>query len=218
MNDFVPKPWGREYLCWESEECAIWVLEIDKNKSTSFHCHTEKNTGLVVLEGEVNLKLINSEYNLKVLEKINIFRGRFHQSTAIGERKAVMIEVEAPVNKKDLIRWEDSNGRKNSLYEVERKNFEKSEEIILLGNKKSYNKTQIYKNLTLDIYNFEEYSISTKKHSLYILLDGAIVENQDKIVIPGDTMSNEVLNKLLNRFTLTSDALLLCINLTEVSP
>jgi quercetin dioxygenase-like cupin family protein len=215
MNNYVPKPWGREYLCWESEECAIWVLELDKNKSTSFHCHTEKNTGLVVLEGEVNLKLINSEYNLKVLEKINIFRGRFHQSKAIGETKAVMIEVEAPVNKKDLIRWEDSNGRKNSLYEVERKTFEQSEEIILLGTKRNYAKTQTYKNLTFDIYNSEEYCTSTKKHSLYILLAGAIVENQDKIVIPGDTMSEEVLTKLLNRFTLTSDALLLCINLTE---
>ena len=210
MNYFVPKPWGREYICWESNDCAIWVLEINENKSTSFHCHTEKNTGLVVLEGEVNLKLINSEYNFKALEKINIFRGRFHQSTAVGGN-AIMIEVEAPVNKKDLIRWEDSNGRKNSLYENEKINFENTKNIIRLGNKEVHIKTQIYKNLTLDIYNPEEYNQSSKKHSLYILLAGAIVENNERIVIPGDAMSNEVLIKILARFTLTKDALLLAI-------
>ena len=210
MNYFVPKPWGREYICWESIDCAIWVLEINENKSTSFHCHTEKNTGLVVLEGEVNLKLINSEYNFKALEKINIFRGRFHQSTAVGGN-AVMIEVEAPVNKKDLIRWEDSNGRKNSLYENEKVFFENTENIIQLGNKEVHIKNQIYKNLTLDIYNPEEYNQSSKKHSLYILLAGAIVENNERIVIPGDAMSNEVLIKILARFTLTKDALLLAI-------
>jgi hypothetical protein len=210
MNYFVPKPWGREYICWESNDCAIWVLEINENKSTSFHCHTEKNTGLVVLEGEVNLKLINSEYNFKALEKINIFRGRFHQSTAVGSN-AVMIEVEAPVNKKDLIRWEDSNGRKNSLYENERVIFENTENIIQLGNKEVHTKTQIYKNLTLDIYSPDEYNLSNKKHSLYILLAGAIVEKNERIVIPGDVMSNEVLTKILARFTLTKDALLLAI-------
>jgi len=210
MNYFVPKPWGREYICWESNDCAIWVLEINENKSTSFHCHTEKNTGLVVLEGEVNLKLINSEYNFKALEKINIFRGRFHQSTAVGGN-AVMIEVEAPVNKKDLIRWEDSNGRKNSLYENEKVIFENTENIIQLGNKEVHKQTQIYKNLTLDIYSSDEYNLSNKKHSLYILLAGAIVENNERIVIPGDAMSNEVLTKILARFTLTKDALLLAI-------
>ena len=210
MNYFVPKPWGREYICWESNDCAIWVLEINENKSTSFHCHSEKNTGLVVLEGEVNLKLINSEYNFKALEKINIFRGRFHQSTAVGGN-AVMIEVEAPVNKKDLIRWEDSNGRKNSLYENEKVIFENTENIIQLGNKEVHTKTQIYKNLTLDIYSPDEYNLSNKKHSLYILLAGAIVENNERIVIPGDAMSNEVLTKILARFTLTKDALLLAI-------
>jgi hypothetical protein len=210
MNYFVPKPWGREYICWESNDCAIWVLEINENKSTSFHCHTEKNTGLVVLEGEVNLKLINSEYNFKALEKINIFRGRFHQSTAVGGN-AVMIEVEAPVNKKDLIRWEDSNGRKNSLYENEKVIFKNTENIIQLGNKEVHTKTQIYKNLTLDIYSPDEYNLSNKKHSLYILLAGAIVENNERIVIPGDAMSNEVLTKILARFTLTKDALLLAI-------
>jgi mannose-6-phosphate isomerase-like protein (cupin superfamily) len=210
MNYFVPKPWGREYICWESQDCAIWVLEINENKSTSFHCHTEKNTGLVVLEGEVNLKLINSEYNFKALEKINIFRGRFHQSTAVGSN-AVMIEVEAPVNKKDLIRWEDSNGRKNSLYENERVIFENTENIIQLGNKEVHTKTQIYKNLTLDIYSPDEYNLSNKKHSLYILLAGAIVEENERIVIPGDVMSNEVLMKILARFTLTKDTLLLAI-------
>ena len=211
MNYFVPKPWGREYLCWESEDCAIWILELNENKSTSFHCHTEKNTGLVVLEGQVNLKLITSEYNLKTLEKINIFRGRFHQSKATGDKKAVMMEVEAPVNKNDLIRWEDSNGRQNSSYETERIFFDNSEEMINLGNKINYRKTQIYNDLIFNIYNTEEYNSSIKEYSIYILLAGAIVENQARIIIPGDTMSKEVLTKLLNRFTLTKDALILCI-------
>ena len=49
--------------------------------------------------------MINSEYVLNPLEKINIFRGRFHSSKCISENGAIMLEVEAPVDKRDLIRW-----------------------------------------------------------------------------------------------------------------
>ena len=141
--NYVPKPWGREYLCWESKDCAIWLLEIKSHYSTSFHCHAEKNTGLVILDGEVNLELINSSFLLKRLDKINIFRGRFHKSTAASNADAVILEVEAPVNKGDLIRWNDDNGRKNSNYEEERVLFGAGDAHLELGTNENYKKISV---------------------------------------------------------------------------
>jgi quercetin dioxygenase-like cupin family protein len=103
----VKKPWGREYLAYHNEEVAIWVLEIMKDAATSLHCHPSKNTALIVLRGEVELSLIRgAPKRFTSLDKINIFRGRFHRTRAVSDG-VVLLEVEAPDDKHDLVRLED---------------------------------------------------------------------------------------------------------------
>ena len=47
----VKKPWGYEYLIFENDFVAIWMLQIIRKRRTSMHCHPNKKTGLVLLSG-----------------------------------------------------------------------------------------------------------------------------------------------------------------------
>ena len=68
----VKKPWGFEYLCFANNTVAIWLLNIDFNESTSMHCHPNKNTGLIVLNGTIELSFLTNKIELTGLKKINI--------------------------------------------------------------------------------------------------------------------------------------------------
>lgn len=41
-NAIVKKPWGYEYLAFENEFVAIWILHIVPKRKTSMHCHPRK--------------------------------------------------------------------------------------------------------------------------------------------------------------------------------
>ena len=89
----VKKPWGKEYLCYRNDEVAIWYLHIEKDKQTSMHCHPNKNTGFVVLEGKAELSFLRNSMKLEGLDKIHIFRSRFHSTRAITDSFIFEIET-----------------------------------------------------------------------------------------------------------------------------
>ena len=51
----VKKPWGYEYLIYQNDSVAVWVLFISKGYQTSMHCHPKKKTTLIVLSGKAVL-------------------------------------------------------------------------------------------------------------------------------------------------------------------
>mgnify|MGYP006410809389 CR=1 FL=1 len=116
-NVVVTKPWGYEYLCYQNEVLAIWLLYIENNHKTSLHCHPNKHTGLVVLDGAAEVSFIRGSLLIKGLEKINIFKGRFHSTKSISDNGVFLLEVETPEDKHDLLRLDDSYGRKDLSYE-----------------------------------------------------------------------------------------------------
>lgn len=117
-NDvIVNKPWGYEYLCYQNEVLAIWFLHIKCGERTSLHCHPNKNTGFVVLKGLVELSFLRNKITLTGLDKIHIFRGRFHSTRAMSEDGAYILEIETPEDKHDLVRLEDYYGREGKPYE-----------------------------------------------------------------------------------------------------
>ena len=124
----VKKPWGSEYLCYRNGDVAIWFLNIRKGEKT-MHCHPTKNTGLAVLQGEIELSFIRNKMLLTGLDKIHIFRARFHSSAAISD--AFLFEVESPEDKEDLIRLDDNYGREEQGYEG-REFFEKNKGSFLV--------------------------------------------------------------------------------------
>ena len=56
-NTKVKKPWGSEYLIYQNNDVAIWLLHIIKERHTSLHCHPKKKTGLILLTGKASVEL-----------------------------------------------------------------------------------------------------------------------------------------------------------------
>lgn len=119
---FVKKPWGWEFTLLESKDVLVSYLNIDPNKSTSLHCHPTKITGYIVLEGEVEVEFLSGFKIFQHGDSVNFRPGLFHRTTA-GIDGALILEIETPANKRDLIRLEDSSGRSDSKYETDLCNF-----------------------------------------------------------------------------------------------
>lgn len=112
----VNKPWGYEYLMFENDLVAIWILHLRKGYATSMHCHPRKKTSLVVISGKVLVYTLTQWFELSELEGLILEEGVFHSTKASADQTMIM-EIETPVNKKDLVRLKDTYGREHKGYE-----------------------------------------------------------------------------------------------------
>jgi uncharacterized cupin superfamily protein len=71
----------------------------------------------VVLRGEVMVEFLSSTRKLRSGEFINFRPGLFHKTTALCNQ-TVVLEIESPDCKQDLVRLEDSAGRISSRIEA----------------------------------------------------------------------------------------------------
>ena len=113
----VNKPWGREHLMFNDDQVEIWHLFIKHLHSTSVHCHPNKKTSLVVLNGRALFSSINKSIELGPLDGVTIDAGTFHATQAISNDDLRVLEFETPPMKHDLLRLEDKYGRVASGYE-----------------------------------------------------------------------------------------------------
>ena len=120
-NLIVKKPWGHEYLFFSSPEVSVWILKIFKNHKTSMHCHTNKRTSLILVEGIANLYSLNGKIKIESGNVVAIDKGAFHRTSAEFDRDITVIEIETPTNKYDIVRYKDDYQRSSSGYET--KNF-----------------------------------------------------------------------------------------------
>lgn len=142
----VNKPWGYEYLVYENNNVALWFLNIKCGFSTSMHCHPQKTTGLVLLNGVAELSFLADKKVISAPSKNMIRRGLFHSTKALSEDGALIFEIETPNNKYDLIRLRDNYGRaslgyENSTFETVRNSEHLwiDDATIQLKNKLAYN-------------------------------------------------------------------------------
>ena len=121
----VKKPWGYEYLAFDNGQVAIWILHVARKRKTSMHCHPNKTTGLIVLSGNVLCSNLEESKKLNELDSVEIAKGCFHATEAASESSiyppsengVFLMEIEAPSNKRDLIRANDTYGRQGKAYE-----------------------------------------------------------------------------------------------------
>lgn len=116
LDEVIAKPWGHEYRIYCDPFFDVWRLTIEPGHSTSEHCHPRKSTALICLSGNGRLQLQTGTYLLSANDVVVIGRGVFHSTENIGSQPLEVIEVEVPRNKFDLVRAEDSYGRKASPY------------------------------------------------------------------------------------------------------
>lgn len=157
----VKKPWGSEYLLFENEACAIWILNIKYMENTSMHCHPKKDTSLVCLDEHISCNTLNNTNKLKPLEGLFLNKQVFHQTQSTSKNGSFILEIETPVNKFDLIRINDTYGRQGKEYE----------------NKKHY---ELHDNLTLNFKNKHTKTINKTKIELLTINSLSALKDYDK--------------------------------------
>lgn len=116
-QDIISKPWGVEYLCGCNKNLEVWELYINSKASTSLHCHPDKDTLNIVLEGGVFLETIRRKEKLRAGEFRLIKAGAIHRTTNPNQNfRARVLEIESPPNKYNLIRIKDDYGRESIGY------------------------------------------------------------------------------------------------------
>jgi D-glycero-beta-D-manno-heptose 1-phosphate adenylyltransferase len=196
-NKICIKPWGYEYLAYESENIGIWILNITKNNKTSLHSHFNKDTTLILLSGCIKLNLIDDNYKLlSILDIINIPKNKFHGIESITDN-SVILELEI-YNKN--VNFSDKNDlfRINDIYNRETTGYENS--IIISEDLKKYNYKYFEKDYNDNI--FKLYSninnIIYTNDSIYILLKGKI--NYNCIYInEGTIIDIRIINHIKNQ-------------------
>ncbi len=202
-NYIIPKPWGHEYLFFENQDIGIWFLSIDYNKKTSLHCHSKKKTGLIVLDGEIVFSFLNNNVNLTKFKKIMIWPGVFHSSKSSSLNGSILLEVELPKDKYDLVRIDDAYDRLNKGYEKSETWVKKDKSSLWLPNKLGASLT--YKNYKFKIKTIDKNNINKLKgNTLIIILSKVCIQTNNKIPVSkvGDVLNVETLKYLSNKFNL----------------
>jgi len=208
-NAVVKKPWGYEYLCYKNKDLAIWLLHIENNKQTSFHCHTKKHTSLIVLKGEIIIYFMRGHKKLNAIDKINIFRSRFHSTKALTD-DVFLLEVETPIDKNDLVRLKDYYGRENLGYENSDFYTEKNNSHLNIAESDETKFNDIYLNHTYA--NNIDFSKLTDKDLLIFTYGGVFADSNKQIIYLGDTIDGESLNILLKSFYLEKNTQIIHIH------
>jgi rfaE bifunctional protein nucleotidyltransferase chain/domain len=117
------KPWGHEFLVYESDTLGIWCLTIRKGHGTSLHTHFHKDTFVIVLSGTAKLTLIDNEVIvLGPLSSVHVPKNKFHAFSSFSD-EVVLLEIEIFdstakfSDKNDLLRIDDQYNRKKTGYE-----------------------------------------------------------------------------------------------------
>ena len=210
-TNIVKKPWGYEYLAYENEYVAIWFLYIKHNHATSFHCHPNKTTGLILLDGQAETSFLNNTNKLNPTNKIMIRKGLFHSTKATNERGAWIFEIETPVDKQDLVRFKDSYGREGKPYEDETFEIPKAEDCLWIKNTPEiYN----FANCILDVKNITDVNEFTDIDDLLnvmFLKGGLLTDYDQKVAGPGDIVLSSTIKELTEVFKKVDPSTLIMI-------
>lgn len=151
-NAIVTKPWGYEFLVFENDYVAIWMLHIVRKKKTSLHCHPRKITSLILLSGEASFYHIDDTVELSEMDGLVIDKGVFHSTEASSpysinppsENGIWVLEIESPPIKTDLVRMKDNYGRVGESYEGRKNMVFDPSEIFKLSSPKINEQIKTY--------------------------------------------------------------------------
>ena len=214
----VKKPWGNEYLLYENGIVAVWMLNIESNKNTSLHCHTKKKTGLILLEGEIDVEL--GFYDKKKLfapDKVMLRTGLFHSSKSINTNSK-LLEIETPIDKEDLVRFEDNYGRQEKPYEGKKFFSDLSKNAILLQDPATSKQEYKFNDSTLKFerhYDCDEL-INKSDDTIFAIIKGGLFSDNSQIVLsPGEVVRTETVQKLSEVFKIKDYIDVIVINKNE---
>lgn len=207
-KSLIKKAWGEEHLLYRNNKIAIWLLKIKYNHKTSLHAHIHKETGLIVIDGLARVSFLNNSITLKGLDKVMIFKGRFHRTTALSKKGAVLLEVESPEDKFDLLRLSDDYGRENKGYETQENYLPLTDELVIPEG--ATGEWSLY-NTNIKIYHPENKKDLMGKdfETVIVFLDGGITTEKGLLSQAGDVVASHNLDVLLEKFDLAPKTLVM---------
>ena len=188
------KPWGHEYLIYENQDIAIWHLFINKWEKTSLHCHPNKKTGLIVLQGGATVRFLNGKQKVFTGEKVMIRHGVFHQTKNMTGGVLQLFEIENPVNKGDIVRLKDSYGRAGIPYGNEEEVDVPHKSLSRVGEWARIGDCDI---CLRSINSLDELGA----RDLIMITQGGISFNEYTVAGPGDTLDRETFTSLAEQFS-----------------
>lgn len=215
----IIKPWGEEHVVFrDKKKLCITLLKIKPKHSTSLHCHPQKKTGFILLSGSAMIQLGLYKSSRKKYEspsRLMIRTGLFHSIKCISKKDLIALEFETPVNKNDLVRFEDKYGRKNKPYEG--KTFSTAINKNDIKFKKNFNKTQKYKfeNIKLEIKKYKKITDFHKYpiKNIFAIISGSLIDRFNKSIFsPGDIIRTGTLLKLSEAFKIKNNLVLLRVS------
>jgi hypothetical protein len=162
-----------------------------------------KTTGLILLEGEAELGFIADSKVIKAPSKQMIRRGLFHSTTAISEQGILLLEIETPNDKQDLVRLTDSYGRSKTGYETKAEWIPKSDSHIWIE-EPSDNETKTYtvSNTVLTVTQISSISEFENLHDSEIIMFlkggiGKAIDGRNHLAtVPGDVGVGSIVKKV----------------------
>lgn len=204
------KPWGYEFLAYQNENIAIWHLFLDPWQETSLHCHPNKKTGLIVLEGGAQVSFLSGKEKMFAGDKVMIRQGVFHRTKNMTECPLQLFEVETPVDKGDLVRIDDKYGRSGKSYgdeqtiKIEPPNYPwNTNNVEKIGS--VYIRMVDLKENYFDYGDYQE--------AVFMILSGGLHSKGINILGAGDVISGKNLNSLHLSFSLIENTQALRIDL-----
>ncbi len=210
----VKKPWGEEYIICKTKNAATWHLKINSRKKTSLHCHPKKKTGFILLDGKVEVMIGFYEKKiLKAPDKLMIRPGLFHSTKGLSKKDSIVLEIETPINKGDLVRYKDNYGRENKPYEGKKEMKKLNNEMLFEVPKRNGCNSYKYKNLKITIEKIKSIKklISNRnKDTIFGVLDGGLVDKKKNYVLSaGDIVRTNTIKKLSDVFKINNQITIL---------
>ena len=207
-NKVVRKTWGYEYVVFRNKNnLSVTLLNIDYNQTTSLHCHPQKKSGFILLSGKALFQLglwkSRSEVHASPSKRM-IARGLFHSVKSISKKGLLALEFETPVDKRDLVRFQDIYGRKNKSYEG--KKFTRPIDSNFLKLKKpKIGSKQVYKFdntiMSLEVHKNFKSILKNKPNTIFAILDGSVADKKGRKVLSyGDIVRTNDLKVLSKVF------------------
>lgn len=212
----VSKPWGYEYLVYESSEVALWLLYIKQGQGTSLHCHPKKTTGLILLSGEAELRFLADSKIIKAPEKEMLRRGLFHSTHALSPDGVFLFEIETPNDKDDLVRLSDDYGRSSIGYETKSQQTPKDPSCLWISEPADLEAVKYqFKKISFEVQRVEDLNfleIMNDTDILMFLRGGVGKEVSGRrhlATVPGDIGRADVVRKVAEQMEFVEEGTLI---------
>ncbi len=218
-NIVISKPWGYEYVVYRNKNnLSVTLLNIEHNKSTSLHCHPNKKSGFVLINGKAQFQLGLRKKNTEIHSspsKRMIARGLFHSIKSLSPKGLTILEFETPVDKNDLVRFRDNYGRVQQSYES-KNNLKKLDSPTLKFNlPKTGIRKYLINNIQINIENHRDFKklVKNDANTIFAILDGSVSDVKGrKILSYGDIVKTEDFKILSKVFKIKNKITLAKIN------